>query len=195
MSEAIGSARKTPLTFFFMLIRLLIRDNCMVLTFDEIRFLGILLATINMIVIIYVINFYKHKNKSIATEMGTIFSILGLLMFDMVGGILFFPWAEQLSEETKQFIIQAQVGVSFAFIFAWISIFMLISHHFRPKYEELSWYSLLINHMTILLIVTSFVIDIIPSGTTIPLPIMEYSGIIITIIVAVIIDIIRRKSK
>lgn len=166
----------------------------MTLTFDELRFLAVLLSVVNIIVIVYVINYVKARQKgAYGTSGAVVFAFLGLFLMDLMA--LNYSENLQLNPDVKQFISQAQTGIIFAFIFCWISIILLISHSFKPEYREFIWYSLLINHLSLILIIISFVIDLIPKSAQFPLPIIqEYSGLIITIIIGIIIELMRQKS-
>lgn len=164
----------------------------MSLSFEEIRFLAILLVTVNLVVIVYLVNYEKVRTKT-RFDSSIVLTFVLAILFISDFFIFYYISELELDEEVRSFIGQAQLGIIFAFIFSWIAIILLISHTFWSKYQELMWYSLLINHMTLIMIALSFIIDILPSSN-LPVVLQDYVGLIITIIIGVVIDIIRHKA-
>jgi len=162
------------------------------LSFEEIRFLVVLLVTINLVVIVYLVVYEKARTK---IRFDPRFVLIFILMILFISDFSIFVYISdlELNEEVRSFIGQAQFGITFAFIFSWIAIILLISHTFWSKYQELMWYSLLINHMTLIMIAISLIIDILPSSN-LPVVLQDYVGLIITIIIGIVIDIIRYKA-
>lgn len=166
----------------------------MTLSFDELRFYIILIFTINIIVIVYLANYEKVRKKSRwDVSMLPFLGFMGLFLFDLITGASLDTL--QINQDVKQFIFQSQTGIIYAFIFCWVSIILLISNVMKPTYNELVWYSLLINHLALIMVVISFVIDLIPKSAQFPIPIIqEYSGLIIVMVIGLVIELIHRKG-
>ncbi len=169
----------------------------MALSFDELRFFIVLLFTINIIVIVYAVNYDKARKKARIYDISIIpfIVVLGLLMLDLMSGASLGENSLQINQDVKQFIFQSQTGIIYAFIFCWVSIILLISYSMKSEHKELMWYSLLINHLALIMVVISFVIDLIPKSAQFPIPIIqEYSGLIIVMIIGLVIELIHRKA-
>ncbi len=170
----------------------------MSLSFDEIRFFVVLLFTINIIVIVYAINYDKNRKKSRIYDISAIsfFVIVGLLLLDVGVGSSLAENNFQINQDFKQFIFQNETGIIYAFIFCWISIILLITFSMKSEQKELMWYSLLINHLAVMLVVISFVVDLIPKSAQLPIPfIQDYTGLIIVMIIGFVIDVIHKKTS
>ncbi|MGB6463852.1 MAG: hypothetical protein WA799_00985 [Nitrosotalea sp.] len=170
----------------------------MALSFDELRFFIVLLFTINIIVIVYAVNYDKNRKKSRIYDISVLpfFVFMFLFFLDLIVGASLADNNLQINQDVKQFILQNETGIIYAFIFCWVSIILLISYSMKSEHKELMWYSLLINHLALILVVISFVVDLIPKSAQLPIPfIQDYTGLIIVMIIGFVMELIHQKSR
>lgn len=165
------------------------------LTFDETRFIIVLILTFDFIILINTINFTKDRNTD-ASQVAKFLVPFLLLMANIVifASTVGSSGSITLTSNTIQYINSIETSVSFSFILSLISVFLVLWFYSGKKNSEFLSGSLLLSQLSLLLLAISLVTGLV-SPSFIPASIRDYLGIAITAVVGVVFEVIRRAGS
>lgn len=165
------------------------------LSFDQVRFVILLLMTFDFIIVVHAVNFIRGKKTDGAEEAKFLVPLL-LLMSNIIifTGTIGASGSIDLSPSSSQFITSIQSSVAFAFIFSLVSIFFLLWYYSGTKNPQFMSGSLLLSHLSLLLLAISLVTGLV-SPSIVPTSVQDYSGLAITSVVGIVFTIIERKGS
>lgn len=165
------------------------------LSFNEIRVFLLLTLTLNLIVIVHIINF-ANKGETDATEFARVFVPFLLIMVDIgvLGGIFGDTSGISFSLSITQFITSIESSVAFAFILSLLSALFIAWSYNGIKNKQFLSYSLLFSHLSLLLLAISLVTGLILSSV-IPASIQDYSSIAITAVVGIAFKVLEKNDS
>lgn len=165
------------------------------LSLDQTVFFLVLAITIDSIILVHLITFVKGR-KSDAAEFASFMVPMLLFFANFIGlsGLFGSSGSISLSPTVAQYITSIQSSVSFAFILALVSVLFIAWSYTDSKNKQFLSYSLLLSHLSILLLAISLTTGLI-SPSIIPSAIQDYSGIGITAVVGIAFEYINQKGS
>lgn len=165
------------------------------LTFDQTRFIIVLILTFDFIILINTINFTKDRNTD-ASQFAKFLVPFLLLManINIFASTVASSSSITLTSNTIQYINSIETSVSFAFILSLVSVFLVLWYYSGKKNSEFLSGSLLLSQLSLLLLAISLVTGLV-SPSFIPASIRDYLGISITAVVGVVFEVIRRANS